>query len=53
MLSVSHFQNRMKSERMRLSELMPETSPLRSRADHSSRTQDRVIQTPFLSALDR
>lgn len=52
-LQDSKLKNRMNNERIRLSELMPETSPLRSRTDQSSHTRDRLVQTPFLSALDR
>ncbi|KAK9286730.1 hypothetical protein L1049_015133 [Liquidambar formosana] len=45
--------NRITSERIRLSELMPQPSPLSSRADDTCQTPKRVSQAPFLSALDR
>ncbi|XVE49142.1 hypothetical protein DITRI_Ditri01bG0058600 [Diplodiscus trichospermus] len=45
--------NRIASERNRLSELMPQTSPVSSRTDENCHTPKRVSQAPFLSTLDR
>ncbi|KAK6253602.1 hypothetical protein QUC31_015322 [Theobroma cacao] len=45
--------NRVTSERNRLSELMPQTSPVSSRTDENCHTPKRVPQAPFLSTLDR
>ncbi|XP_057992919.1 kinesin-like protein KIN-12D isoform X2 [Hevea brasiliensis] len=46
------FKNRITNERARLSELMPQRSPINSRTDENCKTPKRG-QTPFLSALDR
>ncbi|KAK8518820.1 hypothetical protein V6N12_012061 [Hibiscus sabdariffa] len=46
--------NKIYSERNRLSELMPQTSPTTSaRTDENCHTPKRVPQAPFLSSLDR
>lgn len=47
------FKNKIVNERIRLSELVPQPSPLSSRTDENRLTPQRVSQTPFLSALDR
>ncbi|KAF8406359.1 hypothetical protein HHK36_008446 [Tetracentron sinense] len=50
------FKSRISGERIRLSELKPQssrTSPLSSRIDENHPTPRRVSQTPFLSALSR
>ncbi|KAM2008253.1 hypothetical protein EV1_003075 [Malus domestica] len=48
------FKNKISSERIRLSELMPQTSPLSSRKDGNSQTPKRTSQqAPYFSALDR
>ena len=46
-------QNRISNERLRLSELMPQSSPINSRTDENCRSPRRVSQAGFLSALDR
>lgn len=47
------FKHRITSERVRLSELVPQTSPFSSRRDENRQTPNRASQTPFLSSLDR
>ncbi|KAB2602968.1 phragmoplast orienting kinesin 2-like [Pyrus ussuriensis x Pyrus communis] len=48
------FKNKISSERIRLSQLMPQTSPLSSRKDENSQTPKRTSQqAPYFSALDR
>ncbi|XP_048337159.2 kinesin-like protein KIN-12D isoform X1 [Ziziphus jujuba] len=47
------FKNKIASERIRLSELKPQSSPISSRADDNSQTAKRVSQPPYFSALDR
>ncbi|KAF3435686.1 hypothetical protein FNV43_RR22777 [Rhamnella rubrinervis] len=48
------FKNRIVSERIRLSELMPQSSPsMSSRSDEKCQTPKRVSQAPYFSALDR
>ncbi|XP_057966007.1 kinesin-like protein KIN-12F [Malania oleifera] len=47
------FKNIMTGERIRLSESMPQPSPLSSRSYDNHQTSKRGSQTPFLSALDR
>jgi kinesin family protein 15 len=46
-------QNRISHERIRLTELMPQSSPINSRTDENCRTPRRQSQAAFLSALDR
>ncbi|XVF45199.1 hypothetical protein PTKIN_Ptkin02bG0185700 [Pterospermum kingtungense] len=45
--------NRISSERNRLSELMPQSSPVSTRMDENCHSPKRVSQAPFLSTLDR
>lgn len=46
-------QHRISIEKNRLSELMPQRSPLSSMPDEDCQSPKRVAQAPFLSALDR
>ncbi|XP_004292458.1 PREDICTED: uncharacterized protein LOC101313387 [Fragaria vesca subsp. vesca] len=45
--------NKITSERLRLSELMPQASPKSSKPDENCQTPRRMSQAPYLSALDR
>ncbi|KAK7252061.1 hypothetical protein RIF29_35766 [Crotalaria pallida] len=47
------FKNKIINERIRLSELMPQTSPLNSRPEENRITPPRASQAPFLSSFDR
>ncbi|XP_062020518.1 kinesin-like protein KIN-12D [Rosa rugosa] len=47
------FKNKITSERLRLSELMPQTSPKNSRLDENCQTPRRMSQAPYFSTLDR
>ncbi|KAK2991465.1 hypothetical protein RJ640_016500 [Escallonia rubra] len=49
------YKNKITNERIRLSELKPQSSPLNSRTDenHHTPSPSRASQTPFFSALDR
>ncbi|KAL5855677.1 hypothetical protein ACOSQ4_005479 [Xanthoceras sorbifolium] len=44
---------RINSERNRLSEIMPQSSPTNTRTDENFQSPRRVSQAPYLSALDR
>ena len=46
-------QNKITKEKIRLSELIPQTSPISSRADENRQTPKRVSQAPYFSPLDR
>ncbi|POO03052.1 hypothetical protein TorRG33x02_011130, partial [Trema orientale] len=47
------YKSKITSERIRLSELMPQSPPIGSRADENRQTPKRVSQAPYFSALDR
>ncbi|RDX99717.1 Kinesin-like protein KIN-12D, partial [Mucuna pruriens] len=47
------FKNKIINEKIRLSELMPQASPLNSRSEENRITPPRVSQAPFLSSFDR
>ncbi|KAK7362682.1 hypothetical protein VNO77_04802 [Canavalia gladiata] len=47
------FKNKIINERIRLSELMPQASPLSSRSEENRITPPRASQAPFLSSFDR
>ncbi|XP_024021248.1 kinesin-like protein KIN-12D isoform X2 [Morus notabilis] len=47
------YKNKITNERIRLSELMPQSSPISSRADENRQTPKRVSQAPYFSPLDR
>lgn len=51
---VTFAQNKIINERIRLSELMPQVSPLNPRPEENRvTTPPRASQTPFLSSFDR
>ncbi|KAL9327432.1 hypothetical protein ACSQ67_008077 [Phaseolus vulgaris] len=47
------FKNKIIKEKIRLSELMPQTSPLNSRSEENRLTPPRASLAPFLSSFDR
>ncbi|PON49199.1 Kinesin-like protein [Parasponia andersonii] len=47
------YKSKITSERIRLSELMPQSPPIGPRADENRQTPKRVSQAPYFSALDR
>ncbi|KAM3695150.1 hypothetical protein ACJW31_07G109700 [Castanea mollissima] len=47
------YKNKIANERLRLSDLIPQSSPINSRTDEACQNPRRVSQATFLSALDR
>ncbi|XP_023879431.2 kinesin-like protein KIN-12D [Quercus suber] len=47
------YKNKIANERLRLSDLIPQPSPINSRTDETCQNPRRVSQATFLSALDR